>query len=122
MTSGALQYVSGGQGGRAGEAVEEGGHRVGDAVSQQLLGARDSFLRGVFFKKSEGRRTSAGRCGHLVGVDGVAVLVGVDHRQRDGHGVADEGDGHRVPGDVGEGAQGGEPGPGEPGGWRGRWG
>lgn len=44
------------------------------------------------------------------------MFVGVDHRQRDGHGVADEGDGHRVSGDVGEGAQGGEPWPGEPGG------
>lgn len=47
------------------------------------------------------------------------MLVGVDHRQRDGHGVADEGDGHRVAGDVGEGAQGRQPWPGEPGG---RWG
>lgn len=42
------------------------------------------------------------------------MLVGVDHRQRDGHGVADEGDGHRVSGDVGESAQGGQPWPGEP--------
>lgn len=74
-------------------------------------GKKTAFLRGILHKReSEVKWTH-----YLVGVDGVAMLVSVDHRQWDGHGVADEGDGHRVAGDVGEGAQGRQPWPGEPG-------
>lgn len=37
VSSSTLKYISGGESGWAGEAREKRGHRVGDAVSQELL-------------------------------------------------------------------------------------
>lgn len=74
-------------------------------MSQQLLTSND---RGVYQDGEEARAAFAALASHLVGMDGISVLVCVDHGQRDRHGVTHKRDGHCVSRDVRERAQGGE--------------
>lgn len=74
-------------------------------MSQQLLTSND---RGVYQDDEEALAAFASYASHLVGMDGISVLVCIDHGQRDRHGVTHKRYGHRVSCDVREQAQGGE--------------
>lgn len=71
--------------------------------------ANSSWPTTVIFTRSENQWVSfAALASHLVGMDGISVLVGIDHGQWDWHGVTDKSYGHRVSCDVRESVQGGE--------------